>query len=254
MRDALGRVQSAIVLGGRSDIGLAIAARLAGGGCRTIVLAARRPDDLDDAAATLRSAGATTVDTVAFDALDTASHQQVIDSVFDSHGDIDLVLVAFGVLGDQATFDADPEAAAEAVRTNYVGAVSSLLAASRRLAKQGHGTIVVLSSVAGERVRKTNFVYGSSKAALDAFAQGLGDALAADGVRVLVVRPGFVVSRMTEGMDPAPMSTTPDGVATAVVGALARNVDTVWVPSKLRWLMAVMRHLPRAAWRRVSNR
>jgi decaprenylphospho-beta-D-erythro-pentofuranosid-2-ulose 2-reductase len=178
----------------------------------------------------------------------------VIDGVWDRFGDIDLVIVAFGVLGDQLVFDADPEAAAEAARANYVGGVSSCLAVAGRIRQQGHGTIVVLSSVAGVRARKSNYVYGSTKAGLDAFAQGLGDALVDAGGRVMVVRPGFVHTRMTEGMDAAPFSTTPDVVARCILEGLQRNREIVWAPGVLRYVMTVMRHLPRPLWRIASAR
>jgi decaprenylphospho-beta-D-erythro-pentofuranosid-2-ulose 2-reductase len=251
MKNALGAVQSALVLGGGSDIAQATLRRLVPQGCRTVVLAARRPDDLTDQVQALKDAGATDVRSVPFDALDTASHAETIESCF-SGGDIDLVLIAFGVLGDQEVLDDDPEAAAELVRANYVGVVSSGLAAARALRRQGHGTIVVLSSVAGERVRKANFVYGSTKAGMDAFAQGLGDSLAGSGVSVLVVRPGFVHTKMTAGMEAAPFSTTPDAVADAIVDGLASGKQVIWVPPLLRWMMAGFRHLPRQVWRRVS--
>ncbi len=164
------------------------------------------------------------------------------------------MVLAFGVLGDQATFDADPVAAAAAVTTNYSGAVSVGLAVAARLRAQGHGDLVVLSSVAGERVRRANFVYGSSKAGLDAFAQGLGDSLAGSGASVLVVRPGFVASSMTAGLDPAPMATTPDAVAAAVVKGLRAGRRTIWVPGALRVVFAVFRHLPGPVWRRMPLR
>jgi decaprenylphospho-beta-D-erythro-pentofuranosid-2-ulose 2-reductase len=251
MKNALGAVQSALVLGGASDIAQATLRRLVPKGCRTVVLAARRPDELADDVDALKQAGATTVTTVAFDALDTASHAAVVDSCF-AAADLDLVIIAFGVLGEQAAFDGDPEAAAELARTNYVGVVSSGLAAAHAMRNQGHGTIVVMSSVAGERVRKSNFVYGSTKAAADAFAQGLGDSLAGSGVRVMVVRPGFVHTKMTAGMEEAPFATDPETVADAIVDGLASGKDVVWVPPALRWLMTAFRHLPRGVWRRVS--
>ncbi len=254
MQDAVGGVQSVLVLGGTSEIALATVRRMVADRCRTVVLASRDPDDLLSPAAELRSAGATTVETVAFDALDTASHAAVIGDAFARHGDIDVVLLAFGVLGDQAAFDADPEAAVEAVRVNYVGAVSAGLITASHLRSQGHGTLVVLSSVAGERVRKTNFVYGSSKAGLDGFAQGLGDALVGTGAHVLVVRPGFVHTRMTAGMDPAPLSTTPEVVAEAITTGLAKSSSVVWAPAPLRVVMSGLRHLPRPLWRRASER
>src|SRR4051812_13261600 len=162
MQDALGAVQSILVLGGTSEIALTTVRKLVGERCRTVVLAGRSPEGLEPAAQELRDLGATTVDTVAFDALEPESHTKVIDEVFDRHHDIDVVLLAFGVLGDQAEFDSDPAEAARAVSANYVGAVSSGLAVANRLRSQGHGTLAVLSSVAGERARKDNFVYGSS--------------------------------------------------------------------------------------------
>jgi short-subunit dehydrogenase len=113
--------------------------------------------------------------------------------------------------------------------------------------------MVVLSSVAGVRPRRANFIYGSSKSGLDAFAQGLADSLVGTGVGVTIVRPGFVVGRMTEGMTPAPFSTTPDAVANAVVAAIESGASVVYVPPVLRWVFGVMRHLPREVWRRMPG-
>jgi decaprenylphospho-beta-D-erythro-pentofuranosid-2-ulose 2-reductase len=250
MKDGLGDIQSAFILGATSDIAQAIARLLVARRCRRFVLAARQPAGVAGFAAELRSAGATVVDIVDFDADRTDEHAALVDAAFDA-GDLDVVLLAFGVLGDQAAFDADPAAAVAAARTNYLGAVSVGLLVAERLRRQGHGTMVVLSSVAGERVRKANFVYGSTKAGLDGFAQGLGDALAPYGAHVLIVRPGFVTTKMTAGLKPAPLSTTADAVATAVVDALAAGKEIIWVPATLRFLFSAFRHLPRWAWRRV---
>lgn len=254
MKDALGAVQSVLVLGGTSEIALATVHALVEGRCRTVVLAVRDPDAAGPLLAELEQRGATTVAAVAFDAADPASHAAVIDDCFDRFGDLDLVLSAFGVLGDQRDFDADPAAAAAAVSVNYTGAVSSGLAVAARLRAQGHGTLAVVSSVAGVRARRDNYVYGSSKAGIDAFTQGLGDALVGTGARTMVIRPGFVHTKMTAGMTPAPFSTTPDAVAAAIVTGLQRNQDVVWAPSVLRYLFTVLRHLPRPLWRRVSAR
>ena len=144
-------------------------------------------------------------------------------------------------------------AAAELITTNFTGLAAALLAAARCLRSQGYGRIVVLSSVAGVRVRKANFVYGSTKSGLDAFAQGLGDSLVGSGVGVTVVRPGFVVGRMTEGMEPAPFATTPAAVAEAVVHGIETGAEVVYAPPVLRWVFAVMRQLPRALWRRMPG-
>ncbi len=252
MRDGTGGVQSVLVLGGASDIALATVRRLVADRCRRVVLAGRPSPALDAAADEIRADGAD-VEVVPFDAVDTPGHDKVIGEVF-AAGDIDVVLLAFGVLGDQATFDDDHAAAVDAVTVNYTGAVSAGLAVADRLRRQGHGTLVVLSSVAGVRVRKDNFVYGSTKAGLDGFAQGLGDALAGSGARVMVVRPGFVTTKMTEGMDPAPFSTTADQVAIDIETGLRRGAHTVWSPAVLRAVFGVLRLVPRPLWRRLATR
>ncbi|MPY58164.1 decaprenylphospho-beta-D-erythro-pentofuranosid-2-ulose 2-reductase [Streptomyces spongiae] len=249
MKDAFGAPQSLLVLGGTSDIALATARRLITRRTRTVWLAGRPSPDLDDAAAHLRGLGAD-ARTVAFDALDPASHEPVLGKVF-AEGDVDMVLLAFGVLGDQANDERDPVAAVRVAQTNYTGAVSAGLVCARALQTQGHGSLVVLSSVAGERARRSNFIYGSSKAGLDAFAQGLGDALHTTGVHVMVVRPGFVRSRMTAGLPEAPLATTPEAVAAAIELGLRRRSEAVWVPGALRWVMSALRHAPRPLFRRL---
>ncbi|MDQ2753977.1 MAG: decaprenylphospho-beta-D-erythro-pentofuranosid-2-ulose 2-reductase [Actinomycetota bacterium] len=251
MKDALGAVQSVLVLGGSSEIGVAIATKLAAARHATVVLAGRHPETLARAAETVRLAGAGRVETVAFDASDPASHEPFVDQVAALVGDLDVVVLAFGLLGDQDADAAGGDGAVRVAQTNYVGAVSVGLAVARLLRRQGHGTIVVLSSVAGERVRKANFIYGSTKAGLDGFAQGLGDSLIGSGAGVLIVRPGFVTTKMTEGMAPAPMSTSAAAVADATVKALAAGKEVVWVPAVLRPVFAVFRHLPRPLWRRL---
>ena len=251
MKDALGSVQSVLVLGGGSDIALATVRELVKRRARTIVLAAREPEALAATADELRAAGATTVETVAFDARDTASHDAFVESVFELVGDVDLALLAFGVLGDQEEAEHDGRAAVDIAEVNYVGSVSVAVPIAQRMRTQGHGTIVALSSVAGERARRSNFVYGSSKAGMDAFFQGLGDSLVGTGVKVMIVRPGFVHTKMTDGMDAAPLSTTPEAVADAIVHGLARGRETVWVPGPLRYVMTVLRHVPRPVFRKL---
>ncbi|MER6711785.1 MULTISPECIES: decaprenylphospho-beta-D-erythro-pentofuranosid-2-ulose 2-reductase [unclassified Streptomyces] len=249
MKDAFGLPQSLLVLGGTSEIALATARRLIARRTRTVWLAGRPSPALEEAAGQLRGLGAD-VHTVAFDALDPAAHEAVLGKIF-AEGDIDMVLLAFGLLGDQARDEREPEAAVRVAQTNYTGAVSAGLVCARALQSQGHGSLVVLSSVAGERARRANFIYGSSKAGLDAFAQGLGDALHGTGVHVMVVRPGFVRTRMTAGLPETPLATTPEAVATAVELGLRRRSETVWVPGTLRVVMSALRHLPRGVFRRL---
>jgi decaprenylphospho-beta-D-erythro-pentofuranosid-2-ulose 2-reductase len=190
VKDAFGAPQSLLVLGGTSEIALATARRLIALRTRTVRLAGRPSPALDAAAAELRARGAD-VRTVDFDALDSESHEAVLGEVF-AEGDIDMVLLAFGIAGDQERDEEEPLSAVRVAQTNYTGAVSAGLVCAGALQAQGHGSLVVLSSVAGERVRRADFIYGSSKAGLDTFAQGLGDALHGTGVHVMVVRPGLV--------------------------------------------------------------
>ncbi len=252
MKDALGSAQSLLILGGTSDIALATARRMVVDRTRRVVLAARPSERLDAAAAELRAFGAE-VETVAFDADRVDEHEKVLGAVFEA-GDVDVVLLAFGVLGEQLADERDPVAAAKVAHTNYVGAVASGLVCANALRKQGHGSLVVLSSVAGERARRDNFIYGSTKAGLDAFAQGLGDSLVGSGVHVMIVRPGFVETKMTAGRQKAPFSTTPDAVAEAIVAGLRRRAEIVWVPAALRYFFSGLRHLPRPVFRRVVQR
>ena len=240
-----------VVLGGTSDIALAIVAELVRRGPRQIVLVGRDGARLADAAQTLRDGGATEIATVECDAEDTDRHEAAMASAFERYGGADLVLLAVGRLGARGGIPDDAQDAVDVLRVNVVGAGSLAIHAARRLRRQGSGTLVVLSSVAGERVRRSNLVYGAAKAGLDALARGLGDALHADGVRVMVVRPGFVHTRMTRGLDPAPLATSADAVAQAVMRGLERGDPVVWAPPTLRWLMMVIRMLPTRLFRRL---
>jgi decaprenylphospho-beta-D-erythro-pentofuranosid-2-ulose 2-reductase len=250
MQNALGEPQTIVLLGGTSDIGLAIVRRLLNPTTGTVVLACRDIDSGDRAAAGLRH-DALTVDVVAFDGADIDAHADFARSITARHGDIDVAIVAFAMLGDGAVTSVDPAAAAELAHVNFTGVVSSTVAIANQMRRQGHGSIVLLSSVAGERVRKTNPVYGGTKAGIDGFAQGLGDALADDGVHMLIVRPGFVRSRMTAGLKAAPFTTTPEKVADVTVKGLRTTKRIVWAPPVLRLVFIVLRHLPGPVWRRL---
>ncbi|MFV9429902.1 SDR family NAD(P)-dependent oxidoreductase [Rhodococcus pyridinivorans] len=239
-----------VIFGGRSEIGVEVATRLAPG--RTVILAARRADDLVDECAAVRAAGATAVHPVEFDADALDTHTAVLDRIA-AFGPIDVAVLAFGILGDQARAETDAAHAVSIVHTDYLAQVALLTDLTQRLRAQGSGRLVVFSSVAGWRVRRANYVYGSAKAGLDGFASGLADALHGSGISLLLVRPGFVIGRMTEGMSPAPLSSTPPQVADATVRALHRGRGEVWVPAVLRPVFFGMRLLPRAIWRRLPR-
>jgi len=242
-----------ILLGGSSEIGLAIVAELQRRSPREVALLGRDAAALDAAEARLRAAGCERVLTTALDALQSQQHADALDRAMSELGGADIVIVAVGVLGESGGMPADVDAAVEVLRVNTVGAGSLLLHAAERLRARGGGALVALSSVAAERPRPANFVYGASKAGFDALARGLGDALHDDGVQVLVVRPGFVRTRMTRGMQPAPLAVDPEAVARATVEGLRRGAQVIWVPAALRWLMLVIRLLPRQLFRRIRQ-
>jgi len=252
MRDGLGRVQSVLVLGGDSDIGNAIALQLVREGARDVLLAGRSPERFAARAAALHDAGAQRVEMARFDALDTDRHDAFFDDAFGRFGRLDVVVIAFGVLGEQATAQREPAETVKLARTNYVGAASALLYACERVRKQGQGAVVVVSSVAAQRPRRSNFIYGSSKAGIDALAEGMAFALRDEGVQVLTVRPGFVASKMTQGRRATPFSTTPDRVAKDTVRALRERKELIWTPGVLRYVMWVMRFVPRPIFRRLN--
>ena len=181
MLDALGEPQSVLVLGGTSEIALATIKEMPRHRLSRVLLAGRPSESLDSAVAQLQALNIAGVEAIEFDAKNTETHGGIIDTAFDG-SDIDIVILAFGLLGDQMTAEEDPSHAVEIATVNYTGSVSAGLHVARRLKNQGHGALVVLSSVAGDRARRTNFVYGSTKAGLDAFAQGLDAALAGTGV------------------------------------------------------------------------
>lgn len=245
----MGHPQAVLLLGGTSEIGLATVEAFASDRPLRVVLAARPSARLDAAVTRLEGRGCA-VETVPFDARALDSHAEVIAKAW-SGGDVDVALVAFGLLGDNERAWTDAATAVELAQVNYTAAVSVGVLLGERMTNQGHGSIVAFSSVAGERARRSNFVYGSTKAGMDAFYSGLTEALRPAGVHVTVVRPGFVHTRMTEGLTPAPLSTTPEAVAAVVVDAVRSHTELVWAPAPLRLVMSALRHIPRPLFRRL---
>jgi decaprenylphospho-beta-D-erythro-pentofuranosid-2-ulose 2-reductase len=236
-----------LLIGGTSEIGLAIVRRMGGDASVRPFLLGRDRERVAAAAATFEPAAEYEV--IDADALDT--HDQVIAGAFERAGGFDVVVLAVGVLGGQAGLDADRAESTRVMRVTFLGAGSLLLAALGALRRQARGSLVVLSSAAVERPRAFNPVYGAAKAGLDSLAQGLADSVAGSGVRVLVVRPGFVRTRMTAGLQPPPFATTAEAVGAATVDGLAGDAHTIWVPRSLRYVFAVLRHLPRSIYRRL---
>ena len=253
MIDAFGHPQSVVVLGGTSDIATALLHRLAPDRLRSVVIAARQPDQIElekqiDPPPHVRFAA------VRFDARDADSAGPVVSQCFAEAGEpVDLVIVAVGELGDSEVDESDPQRVSALMTVNTTWPAAALAAVAARLRDQGRGRIVVLSSVAGYRVRRSNFVYGAGKAGLDTFAIGLAESLRGSGVSVHVVRPGFVFTKMTEGRKAAPFAVSADRVADDIVDGIARGRTVIWSPALLKWVFGVLGLLPQGIWRRLPG-
>jgi decaprenylphospho-beta-D-erythro-pentofuranosid-2-ulose 2-reductase len=254
MRDAFGRPQRVVVLGGTSDIARAICARLCADGLERLVLAGRSESLLAAAAEELRALGAADVAVVRFDALEPSAAADTVASSFEAAGGpVDLVIVAVGALGDQRHDEDDAAGTLDVVNATYTWPVAALSAMRGRLVEQGTGQVLVLSSVAGVRVRRSNYLYGAAKAGLDATCIGMAESLRGTGARLQVLRPGFVRSKMTEGMDAAPFTTGVDAVADVAVAGLRSDATVLWSPPLLRYVFFVLGLVPQALWRRLPG-
>ena len=249
--DAVGNPQTILLLGGTSEIGLAICERYLQNAHARIVLAAM-PDDpgRDDAVAQMKAAGARSVELIDFEATDTDSHPKMMDQAF-ANGDVDVAIVAFGVLGDAEELWQNQRKAVQIAEINYTAAVSVGVLLGEKMRAQGFGQIIAMSTVAAERVRRSNFVYGSTKAGLDGFYLGLSEALREYGVRVLVIRPGQVRTRLSAHIKEPPLTVDKEYVANLAVTASAKGKELVWAPAAFRYVMMVLRHIPRSIFRKL---
>ena len=245
MLNAVGQAQHILLLGGTSEIGLAIVAELASrGGSPTVTLCARKDSPrIDGAISAVQQAGAGHVRLIDFDALDFASHPAVLDAAFED-SDVDVAVVAFGTLGDQEQLWQDQAAAVASAQTNFTAPMSVGVLLGQHMKRQGNGKIIALSSVAGQRVRRSNFVYGASKAGIDGFYLQLGEALKDDGVTVTVVRPGQVRTKMTDGLDEAPLTVNKEDVAEAAVEAALAGKSSVFVHKLFGPISLVLKAIP----------
>ncbi len=234
-----------LLLGATSDIGGEIAQRICQG--RDVVCAVRDVGVGVGVEKQLLNAGASSVRTVAFEATDLESHRALVESV----DNLTTAIVAFGILGDQELAERDEREAVRIASVDYLAQVSMLTVLADVMQR---GEIFAFSSIAGWRARRANYVYGSTKAGLDAFCQGMVDRLHGSDLHLITARPGFVIGTMTNGMKPAIMSVTPDVVAEAVVSAASRGrSQTVWIPGRLAVLAFIMRLVPRPIWRHMPR-
>ena len=255
--DAVGNPQTILLLGGTSEIGLAICERYLQNAHARILLA-DLPDHpgKDDAIAAMTAAGAKSVEWIDFDGTESDTHPAVIEQAF-TGGDVDVAVVAFGLLGDAEELWQNQRKAVQIAEINYTAAVSVGVLLGEKMRAQGFGQIIAMSSAAGERIRRSNFVYGSTKAGLDGFYLGLGEALREFGVRVLVIRPGQVRTSTTiahwkaTGAKEAPLTVDKEYVANLAVTAAAKGKELVWAPGAFRYVMMVLRHIPRPIFRKL---
>ncbi|MGF6881629.1 decaprenylphospho-beta-D-erythro-pentofuranosid-2-ulose 2-reductase [Nocardia sp. GAS34] len=251
MINAVGNPQTILLLGGTSEIGLAICAEYLKKGPARILLAALPNDPLRaDAVAQMEAAGASTVELIDFDALDTDGHQKVIDAAW-AGGDVDVAIVAFALDGDPEELWQNQRKAVRVAQVNYTASVSVGVLLGEKMKAQGFGRIIVMSSVAGERVRRSNFVYGSTKAGMDGFYLGLGEALRPHGPRVLVIRPGMVRTRFSAHVKEAPLTVNKEDIAVLAVTSAQQGKELVWAPGPFRFVMMILRHIPRPIFRRL---
>lgn len=238
-----------LILGGRSDIGLAIAHAFAAEG-HPIQLAARRADTLEAQGQDISFRHHVEVSLREFDALDLDSHEDFVTGLEPAPG---IVVSAIGLLGEQESDERDMAAATRVLRTNLEGPASVLGLFANRMAAEGEGVIVGISSVAGDRGRGSNYIYGAGKAGFTAFLAGLRNRLAGDGVHVMTVKPGFVDTSMTEGMDlPGPLTAQPEELGRAVLRGVQRRRNVIYVRPVWRLIMAIIRAIPEPIFKKLS--
>jgi len=241
-------VSAVLILGANSDIARAIARAYAKAG-RELILAARRHERLAADVVDLKVRYGAAARAVEFDALDVAGHARFLDALGELPG---TVVSVVGFMGEQTENERDPEAASLVMRSNYIGPAAILGEAANRMAARGTGVVVGISSVAGERGRARNYVYGSAKAGFTAFLSGLRNRLHGTGVRVITVLPGYVATRMTAGMStPGLLTAQPDEVAATVLAAERGHRDVVYVRPIWRLVMAIIRAIPEPVFKRL---
>ncbi|MBI1211363.1 MAG: SDR family oxidoreductase [Alphaproteobacteria bacterium] len=241
-----------LIIGATSAIATACARIWAGQGA-SFALIARDEQKLEQVAADLRARGAGAIRTHIMDATDFAPHSAMLRAAVAALGQIDVALIAHGTLPDQKACERDATLAANALTVNATSVIALATAIADRLESQHSGTLAVISSVAGDRARASNYVYGSAKAAVNAFCEGLRARLATGGVHVLTIKPGFVDTPMTKGMRlPGALLATPDQVARDIVKAVERKNSVLYTPMVWALIMLIIRNIPDPIFRRLN--
>ena len=239
-----------LIVGATSAIAEATARLFAADGGR-ICLAGRNATRLSAIAEDLRVRGAAQVETIALDANDFGQHEPVLSHVVQAMGGLDMVLIAHGTLPDQQACQASVDATLEAITTNALSVIALLTLVANRFEQQGAGTIAVISSVAGDRGRQSNYVYGTAKGAVSIFTQGLRNRLARGGVKVVTIKPGFVDTPMTAAFKKGALWATPAAVAKRIHRAMVKGEDIVYTPWFWRWIMAIIKAVPESIFKKA---
>lgn len=244
-------MRKTLIVGATSAIAQATAKRLAQAG-DALFLVARNEQKLSAVRDDLLLRGAASVGSAVLDVRSTGEHRSVIEAAHDGLGGMDLAIIAHGSLPSQQECQASYEATLGAFEVNALSVMSLLIHLSAVLEGEGGGTLVVISSVAGDRGRRSNYVYGSAKGAVSLFAQGLRSQLSGSNVRVITIKPGLVDTPMTEGLTKGLLWSEPDRIARGIVGALGGSRDVVYLPWYWRWVMLVVRLIPERIFKRLS--
>lgn len=244
-------LKTIMIIGAGSAIARAVARRYAETGCR-LFLVARDADVLHELKQDLLLRGAETVDTATLDVNDTEMHRTVVASAAQGLGTVDLALICHGVLPDQTDCEHDFPLITETMNTNAMATISLLCELAPLMKKQAQGTLAVITSVAGDRGRASNYVYAASKAAVSTYLQGLRASLFRDGVHVTDIRPGFVDTPMTASFNKGLLWAQPEQVAAAIVRGLERKKHILYTPWFWRWIMLIIRSIPEPLFKRMK--
>lgn len=240
-----------LIIGATSAIAEACARRFADAG-HELYLLARNMDRLEGLAQDLRVRGAGRVLVGEFDARDLATHQPLLERVLAEFGGLDRVLIAHGTLSDQKRCEASAELCLDELTVNFLSAVSLMTPLANHFERQGDGSIAVIGSVAGDRGRQSNYVYGAAKGGLSVFLQGLRNRLAKSGVQVLTIKPGFVDTPMTAAFGKGPLWATADKVAADIDRALSKKRNVVYTPGFWLLIMTIIRAVPEGLFKRLT--
>jgi short-subunit dehydrogenase len=240
-----------LVLGATSGIAEATCRIWASQGA-SLFLVARSAEKLAAVAADLRARGASLVDTAVADLDDTDRHPALLAHAVNSLAGLDVAYLAHGVLGDQTRAEQDFNTTAHIFHTNLIAPISLITWLANFFVERRGGTIAVLSSVAGDRGRKSNYVYGSSKAGLSAFLDGLRNRVDREGVNILTIKPGPTRTAMTSGMKGSEKFADVNAVAKAIVTAVDKRMDTLYVPFQWQPIMFVIRHIPERVFKKLN--